>query len=71
MIGYEEKPFWQSKTVWGVALTVVGGLLAQFGVNIPWSEAQIPAVAGDMVGLIGAVLAVYGRFRAEKAIRLN
>lgn len=71
MMGYEEKPFWLSKTVWGVVLTLIGGVLAQTGVGAPFSETDVPMIAGDVVGLIGAGLALYGRLKADKKVSLR
>ena len=59
-----EKPFWKSKTVWGVGLTVVGGVLSQVGVSVPWTEAETDTIAGNIVTVVGAILAIVGRFKA-------
>lgn len=65
---WEEKPFWRSKTVWGVGLTVIGGVLGQVGVKTPWTEAEVDTIAGNIVTLFGAAMAIWGRIKAGAAL---
>ncbi len=63
------KSFLKSRTVWGV-------VVAALGVAFGWSEATQSLIAGNVVDIIdksltvaGLVLAVYGRVKAETALK--
>jgi hypothetical protein len=60
-----DKPFWQSKTIWGNAIAVLGVLLGMFGYQLApdASQALLQAI-GDLIAAGGSAYSVYGRFRA-------
>ena len=70
----ETKPWWQSKTIWGAIITIVALILSLFGVQIDEQTKQVlvnefVAAATAIGGIVGAVLSIYGRIKAEKRIK--
>jgi hypothetical protein len=74
-----KKKWWESKTIWGVILsamfstyTVLGMALRLFGVVLPPLPAGIQEQAISIilaiVGIVGSVLGVFGRIKAEDVI---
>lgn len=66
----ENKPWWQSKTVWGGAIALAAGVAGAFGLSIGPDEQE--ALASAIVGVasgVGGLLAIYGRIKASKAIK--
>ena len=60
-----DKPFWQSKTIWGNVIAVLGVLLSVFGYQLAPDAAQaILQAIGDLVAAAGSAYSVYGRFKA-------
>lgn len=57
------KNFLLSKTVWGVAVMAVAIFSDSLGVKL---ESSVE----DIIGIIGAALAIYGRIKAQGAISL-
>ena len=67
----ESKPFWQSKTVIGIALTVLGAVLAKWNLHVATDDATVNAVAdvtGQAATLIGSALALWGRLTAKTTL---
>ena len=67
-----KNPF-KSKTIWGAILVVVGLLGKLIGVDVPKAElvGVIDTLGNNWETLIqigGSVLAVYGRFKAERQL---
>ena len=60
-----DKPLWLSKTFWGVVIAVGAPIAAKYG----WTL-DAEGLANDFVSLAGAALAIYGRFTAERPVRL-
>lgn len=72
----EGKPFWQSKTLWGLLLMVLGFVLPMLGVTVP--ENMQEDVLADVMGMmpaiskvVGGVLVIIGRFKATKKLTLT
>ena len=60
-----EKFFLKSKTIWGVVVMAMPALLPVFGVTLGATETALITETGDKVmTAIGALIAVYGRFKA-------
>lgn len=60
-----DKFFLKSKTILGVILSVLPTLLPALGINFGADDAQmINATLDSLVQAAGALLAVYGRFKA-------
>lgn len=73
----DSKPWWQSKTVWGViamALAFVAKIV--FKVDVPdGSEESLTDLgiqaATSVVALLGAVLALFGRAKADTTLTVK
>ena len=65
-----EKAWWESKTVWGGVIALLGGVAAGFGYVVSPEDQEI--ISTGIVGIasaVGGLLAVYGRVKASKAIK--
>jgi hypothetical protein len=61
----ENKLFLKSKTIWGVIVMALPMLLPAFGVSLAADDTTLITSTGDLVlQTVGALLAVYGRFKA-------
>ena len=67
------KQFWKSKTLWGVLLAAIpgiGGPLSAAVLGIPAGDAMPTELAAIMAG-VGAVLAIYGRWKSTGQLTLK
>jgi hypothetical protein len=82
------KPWWQSKTIWGILIAAVGFVISEvlkvpnvvLPENADFEQLQayveaVKAAKGDLsviisqvVSAVGAILAIYGRVKAESKI---
>jgi len=63
------KPWWQSRTVIGAAVTLVSGVGAVAGYGISdQTQAQLTDLLAAGGALVGGVLALWGRIRADRAV---
>jgi hypothetical protein len=63
----DNKVWWQSKTVWGSVLAFLATALSFFGVSLDVGfQAEI---VNFLMALIGAGLAIYGRFVASAPLK--
>lgn len=72
------KAWWQSKTIWG-GLIAVAASTASIGIDVDFKTGAISGNIYDLfdhadamfsaLGGAGGLLAVIGRFKAEKAVR--
>lgn len=63
----DNKVWWQSKTVWGSVLAFLATALSFFGVSLDVGfQAEI---VNFLMALIGAGLAIYGRFVASASLK--
>lgn len=53
-----------SKTIWGAVLAIAASLASMGGFNL----GDPSGIATDVVALVGALVAVYGRIKAVKKI---
>jgi len=60
----EVKNIFTSKTIWGVIITLVGSVMEKFG----FETTVLNGLEGEIVTVVGAALAVYGRIKAVKKI---
>ena len=66
----DTKPLWQSKTLIGLAVALLGPWLAkQFGLTLTDGAQQ--ELADQLIQAIGAALAVYGRLVADTGLHLK
>ena len=56
------KPWYLSKTIWGVIIAFIGFVSKSF------FNTSIPDISSELVQVIGLVIAVIGRIQAEKFI---
>lgn len=61
----DKKP-WESKTLWGALLMLVSLVLGYFKIEIGDASAWVDSI----VGLIGVVTVIIGRFKAVKKIKV-
>jgi len=68
----ESKPWYCSKTVWGVLLAAVGLVLSAFHMQVTFDD-QAAASVADAVGKVaegvGILVALYGRAVTKKPLR--
>lgn len=66
----EEKPVWQSKTIWGGAVAVVAAILGLFGYSVSSGDQALIVEYGlSAASAIGGLVAIYGRLTATKVIK--
>ena len=58
----QTKPWYLSKTVWGILIAFVGFIANQFFGSV------IPDVSSEIVEIIGMAIALIGRFKASSKI---
>ena len=67
-----EKSAAKSVTLWGIALAAVPLVSQVTGVEV--SEAETQTIAGaipDLIGLVGLIVAIIGRFRAKTNLKIK
>ena len=65
----DNKPWYQSKTIWGGVIAAVAAGLGLAGLELGADDQQrLVEIAVSIAGMVGAVLAIYGRMRASKGI---
>ena len=70
----DNKPWYQSKTIWGSLIMLASLALPAFGLVSLTPDQQsmmvnnIVGVVDAVLGLIGGILAIYGRFTAKTTI---
>ena len=66
---YDVKSFFASKTIWGGLIALVASAAAIWGYSItPADQAQIVELITGIGGIIGSVMAIYGRVVATRKI---
>jgi hypothetical protein len=63
------KPWWQSRTLIGVAVMLLSQILRRWHVDIV--DAEISDILTMVLDAVGASLAIYGRINARKALKLT
>lgn len=59
----------QSRTIWGVIVSVLAGLLSKYGYEVtPELQDSLITSALDVVSVAGGLFAAYGRVKATKRI---
>lgn len=65
----DEKPWYESKTIWGSLVAVAAALSATLGLPIEHTvQSEIAGVLVQLVGAVGSLTAIYGRLSATHAI---
>lgn len=60
-----DKSIFASKTFWGVVIALFAPLMARAGLTV-----DADGLANDIVAMLGAALAIYGRWVATEPVRL-
>jgi len=69
---YENKPWYLSRTVWGVLIMVFTILLGRFGYVItPEVQEGVVSLALDVVAVVSGGVALWGRVIATKRLGVN
>lgn len=66
----EQKPWWQSKTVWGGLVALGAGIAGAFGVTVGAEDQEL--ITSSILGIAsaaGGLIAVYGRLKAQSEIK--
>lgn len=63
------KPWWQSKTLIGIAVMLLSQALRHFKVDL--IDAELTDMLTLALDTVGAALAIYGRVNARKALKLT
>jgi uncharacterized membrane protein len=64
------KPWYLSKTIIGAVITVLALVAGVFGYGIgPEEQAAIADYIVTLGGVVGGLLAIYGRVKADKAVK--
>ncbi len=63
------KPWWQSKTLIGIAVMLLSQLLRHFKVDL--IDQELTDILTLVLDTVGAGLAIYGRVNARKALKLT
>jgi len=74
MCAVENKPFWQSRTLWGLVISGIAMAAAHWGVQISPDDAavnDIIEIVSKVVEIAGLVYAFYGRVTAKKTVGLT
>ena len=60
-----------SSTIWGIAISVLPGILKAFHINLaPGWDAAAADFTAATVQAFGAILAIWGRFKADRKLVL-
>lgn len=63
------KPWWKSKGVIGGLVAIIAGLGGLFGLDV--DQAALTDILLQLSAAVGGVVAVVGRFKAQKPLRWN
>jgi uncharacterized membrane protein YraQ (UPF0718 family) len=69
----QTKKWYQSKTIWGGIIAIIAAVLSLFGKQIDaetqdFLTNQAVEIATAVATMIAGVMAIYGRFKADKKI---
>lgn len=65
----EEKNWYESKTIWGALLAVVASLMSTLGIQVDAvAQTDLADALIQLIGAVGAMLAIYGRLSATDII---
>ncbi len=65
----EEKPWYESKTIWGSLIAVAAALTSALGVSIDGqTQGELAEIIVQFAAAGGALLAIYGRLSATHVI---
>ena len=66
----DEKNWYESTTIWGALIAVLASLASSFGLLIDAPvQTELAESLVQLVGAMGAILAIYGRLNATSIIQ--
>lgn len=66
----DDKPWYQSKTVWGGLVALGAAIAGLGGLHVaPATQDAVATALLDTAAAIGALVAIYGRLAADKTLR--
>ncbi|WP_421594545.1 hypothetical protein [Shinella sp. M27] len=66
----ETKPWYTSRTVWGALIAIAASLANAAGIEITaGDEGELADLLVSAAGVIGGLIAVYGRISARRPVR--
>ncbi|MEP2943576.1 MAG: hypothetical protein ABJ081_07710 [Hyphomicrobiales bacterium] len=66
----ETKPWYFSRTVWGALIAIAASIGGAFGIMLgEVDQSALTDAILQMVGAVGAVVALYGRLSANQILR--
>ena len=66
----DEKVWYESKTIWGALIAIFASIINGLGFDLDTvSQSQLADSVIQLIGAIGAILAIYGRLNATDVIR--
>lgn len=64
-----EKTWYKSRTIWGALIAVIASISSGFGLSIDEeSQKQMSEAIIQLIGALGAIVAIYGRLNATEVI---
>lgn len=64
----QKKSWWQSTTIIGGLTALLAGIAGAFGLDAAGISSDLGEIVTGVIGAVGGVLAIIGRFRARKQI---
>lgn len=66
----ETKPWYTSRTVWGALIAITASLANAAGIEVSaGDEGELADLLVSAAGVIGGLIAVYGRISARRPVR--
>ena len=65
----ETKPFWSSKTIWGITISLAMYAVQAF--HLPIAEGELTSLVMHGWEVFGILLAIYGSIAAEKQLTVK
>lgn len=66
---FEGKDWYRSRTIWGGIIAAVASVSGLFGVSLdPAIQTELSGAIVQMIGALGAIMAIYGRLAATEVI---
>ena len=65
----DEKPWYESRTIWGSLIAIAAALSSTLGVSIDGAtQTELASIVVQFAGAAGSLLAIYGRLVATDMI---
>jgi hypothetical protein len=68
------KNWYESKTIWGVIISLIGWAASEYfkiPVNVTVTDPSAAQTVSQFIQLVGLVIAVFGRIKAETKINID